>query len=123
MDRHSHVPPDRKGKEGVMEQAIPDHGPDKAAGPDLGSVADELSREGDRLRKLAEELKACNETRAEMQANYPRFKQAVYGLMRQEFERELPPLPDRDLEIVATEEEAQPLEAFIRELERKAEGP
>ncbi|HBI46617.1 MAG TPA: hypothetical protein DDY78_27755 [Planctomycetales bacterium] len=45
-----------------MERVIPDNGPDKAAGPDLGSVADELSRESDRLRKLAEELKACHET-------------------------------------------------------------
>jgi hypothetical protein len=123
MDRHSHVPPGDKGKEGVMERVIPNHGPDKAAGPDLGSVADELSREGDRLRKLAEELKACNETRAEMQANYPHFKQALYGLLRQEFERDLPPLPDRDLEIVAAEQDGQPLEVFIGELERKAKGP
>lgn len=106
-----------------MEGAIPDQGPDKAAGPDLGSVADELSREDDRLRKLAEELKACRDARAEMQANYPHFKQAVYGLLRQEFERDLPPLPDRDLEIVAAEEDAQPLDAFIGQLERKAEGP
>ena len=105
-----------------MEGVIPDQGPDKAARPDLGSVADELSREGDRLRKLAEELKACEDARAEMQANYPHFKQTVYGLLRQEFERELPPLPDKDLEIVAAEEDAQPLEAFIGQLERKTEG-
>jgi hypothetical protein len=105
-----------------MEQAIPDHEPDKAVGPDLGSVADDLSRESDRLRKIAEELKACHDTRAEMEANYPHFKQAVYGFLRREFERELPPLPDRDLEIVAAEEDAQPLVAFIGELERKAEG-
>lgn len=105
-----------------MEQAIPNHEPDKAAGPDLGSVADELSRESDRLRKLAEELKACHVTQAEMEANYPHFKQAVYSFLRQKFERELPPLPDRDLETVAAEEDSQPLEAFIEELERKAEG-
>jgi hypothetical protein len=122
MDRRSHVSSGGKGKESIMEQVNPDHGPDKAAGPDLGSVADELSRESDRLRKLAEELKACHETRAEMEANYPHFKQAVYGFLRQIFERELPPLPDRDLEIVAAEEDSQPLEAFIGELERKAEG-
>jgi hypothetical protein len=69
-----------------MEQAIPDHEPVKPASPDLGSIADELSRESDRLRKLTEELKACHETRAEMEANYPHFKQAVYGFLRQEFE-------------------------------------
>jgi hypothetical protein len=106
-----------------MGQTIPDRGLDKTVGPDLGSVADELSRESDRLRKLAEELKACDETRAEMQANYPHFKQAVYGLLREVFEREVPPLPDRDLEIVAAEEDGQPLATFIGELERKAERP
>jgi hypothetical protein len=105
-----------------MEQAIPDHEPEKAVGPDLGSVADDLNRESDRLRKIAEELKACHETRAEMEANYPCFKQVVYGFLRREFESELPPLPERDLEIVAVEEDAQPLAAFIGELERKAEG-
>ena len=103
-----------------MEQAIPDHEPDNASGPDLGSVADDLSRESDRLRKIAEELKACHETRAEMEANYPYYKQVVYGLLRKEFESELAPLPDRDLEVVAAEEDAQPFEAFIGELELKA---
>jgi hypothetical protein len=57
-----------------------------------------------------------------MQANYPYFKQAVYGFLRREFESELPPLPERDLEIVAVEDDAQPLEAFIGELERKVKG-
>jgi hypothetical protein len=73
------------------------------------------------MRKLAEELKACHKTWAEMEANYPHFNQAAYGFLHQRVERELPPLPERDLEIVAAEEEAQPLEAFIGELERKAE--
>lgn len=57
-----------------------------------------------------------------MQANYPHFKRAIYALLREKFERELPPLPDKDLETVAAEEGAQPLEAFIDELERLVEG-
>ena len=106
----------------IWSRRFPTTWADKAAGPDLGSVADDLSRESDRLRKIAEELKACHETRAEMEANYPCFKQVVYGFFRREFESELPPLPGGDLEIVAVEEDAQPLTAFIGELERKSEG-
>ena len=57
-----------------------------------------------------------------MQANYPHLKEAFYASLRIKFERELAPLPDKDLEAFAVEEGAQPLEAFIDELERKAEG-
>ncbi len=106
-----------------MAQTISDQGSDKAAAPDLGSVANELTRESDRLRRLAEELKACEERQAEMRTNYPHLKQAVYASLREHFERELPPLPDKDLETLAAEEGAQPLEAFIEELEGKSERP
>jgi hypothetical protein len=105
-----------------MEHTISGQERNRPAAPDLGSVADELTRESDRLRRLAEELKACEETQAEMQATYPHLKQAVYAALREQFERELPPLPDKDLETVAAEEGAQPLDAFIGELERKTES-
>lgn len=55
-----------------------------------------------------------------MQANYPYFKQAVYTLLRERFEAELGPLSDRDLETMAAEEEALPLDAFIGDLEKPA---
>jgi hypothetical protein len=87
----------------------------------LDSVADDLKRESERLRQLADELKAREEALAEMQANYPHLKQAVYAALRQQFERELPPLPDKDLEALAAEEGALPLEAFIDQLESPAE--
>ena len=57
-----------------------------------------------------------------MEANYPHFKKAIYALLREKFERELPPLLDQDLETLANAEGAQPLEAFIDELERLPEG-
>jgi len=88
----------------------------------LRSVADELKRESERLRQLAEELKVREAEMAEMVTNYPHLKQAVYALLREQFERELPPLPDKDLEVIAAEEGALPLEAFIGELETPAEG-
>ncbi len=88
----------------------------------LSSVADELKRESDKLRQLAEELKANEIAIVEMQTNYPHLKQAVYASLREKFERELTPLPDKNLEILATEEGALPLEAFIDELEGTAEG-
>jgi hypothetical protein len=88
----------------------------------LGPVADELKRESERLRQLADELEAREEALAEMRASYPHSKQAVYAALRQQFERELPPLPDKDLEALAAEEGALPLEAFIDELHPPAEG-
>src|SRR5438132_14408723 len=81
------------------------------------SVADELKQESDRLRQIAELLKLSEAAQAQMQANYPHFKRAVYASLREQFERELPPLPDKDLEILAAEEGALPLEALIEELE------
>jgi hypothetical protein len=89
----------------------------------LDSVADELKRESDRLRQLAEELKARAEADAEMRANYAYFKKAVYTLLREEAERELPLPPDTDLEALAVAEGGQPLEAFVAELEWLAEAP
>ena len=88
----------------------------------LASLADELRRESERLRLLAEELKKREAEMAEMVTNYPYLKQAVYALLREKFERELPPLPDKDLEVIAAEEGALPLEAFIGELETPVEG-
>lgn len=85
------------------------------------SVADELKRESERLRRLAEELETREQGQAEMRANYLHLKQAVYALLREKFERELPPLPDKDLEAVATDEGALPLEAFISQIEPPAE--
>jgi hypothetical protein len=89
----------------------------------LGSVADELERESDRLRQLADELKLREAALAEMAASYPHLKRAVYALLREKFEREVPPLPeDADLEAIAADEGALPLEAFIDELEHPAHG-
>jgi hypothetical protein len=106
-----------------MTPSVPDQGRDKNSADRLGSVADELRRESERLRQLADELKAREEAQAEMRANYAHFKQTVYASLREQFERELVPLPDMDLEALAAEEGAQPLEAFIEELERMAKGP
>lgn len=100
-----------------------DRGQAKADDIGLRSVADELKQESDRLLRLAEELKAREAALAEMQANYPYFKRAAYAWLRERMEREVPPLPHEDLEALAKEEGAQPLEAFIKELERIAEGP
>ena len=86
------------------------------------SLADELKQESDKLRQLAEQLKAREETLSEMEASNAHFRQFVYAMVRKEFERTLGELPDKDLEILANEEGAQPLEAFIDELERMGKG-
>jgi hypothetical protein len=59
---------------------------------------------------------------AEMRANYPHLKRAVYASLREQFDGAVPPLCDKDLEAVAAEEHAQPLEAFIEELENAEEN-
>jgi hypothetical protein len=60
---------------------------------------------------------------AEMRANYPHFRRAVYSLLREKFSSELPPLADKELEAIAKEEGALPLEAFIDVLEHTPETP
>src|SRR5438067_1974288 len=98
-----------------MTQIVSSQGGDKNGEGSLGSVADELQRESDKLRSLAEQLKAREEALSEMERNYPHFRRFVYAKMREEFERTLPELPDKDLETLAKEVGALPLEAFIDE--------
>jgi hypothetical protein len=76
-----------------------------------------------RVEENASAPKACADADAEMRANYPHLRQAVYSLLREKFSQELPPLPDKELEALAKEEGALPLEAFIDELEHTPERP
>jgi septation ring formation regulator EzrA len=106
-----------------MPAGTPGQTPDQDGVNPLASVAAELHRESDKLRQLADELRSHEEAEAEMRANYPHFKRAVYALLREQFERELPPLPEGvDLEALAAQEGALPLEAFLADLERQPEG-
>jgi hypothetical protein len=89
----------------------------------LPSLAEELKRESEHLRRLAEQLQAREAAQAEMVADYPHLKRALYALLREVWDRELPPLPDEDLETLALREGAVPLEAFIAEVEQPGEGP
>jgi N-acyl-D-aspartate/D-glutamate deacylase len=104
-----------------MTQITPKSDQDSHPAQGTSSIADELKRESDRLRQLAEELKQREELQAEMQANYPLFKQVVYAMLREQFERDLPPLPDKSLEEIAKEENAQPLAALLLKLEQMKE--
>lgn len=42
-------------------------------------------------------------------------------MLREKFGRELPPLPDKNLEAIAADEGALPLEAFIGQIEPPTE--
>jgi hypothetical protein len=137
----------RMYKGNAMSQANPDPGADRNGVPGNGSVADELKRLGEnlqqcveglkspqegtalckqvseRLLQIAEELKAREEAEEEMRENYPHFKEVVYELSRQHFERTLPPLPEgKDLETIAAEEGALPLEAFFPQMIERQKG-
>lgn len=61
--------------------------------------------------------------KTEMEPNDPYFKQLAFALLREHFERDLAPLPDKDLDVTAAEEGALPLEAFIGDLERLEKEP
>jgi hypothetical protein len=107
-----------------MSPAHPD--PALASNGKVGSnsVADELRQESEKLRQLAEQLKAQEEALAEMETNYPRFRQFVYARLREEFAKSLGELPpDTDLDTFALQQGALPLDAFIAEIELPADGP
>ena len=87
------------------------------------SVADELKQESDKLLQLALFLKAREESLAEMAANYPHFRSFVYDKVREEFQKSLAELPGTDLEALARQWDAKPLEEFIAEFERVEEKP
>jgi hypothetical protein len=106
-----------------MTPQQPDPGRETNGKPGLDSVADELRQESERLRQLAERLQAREATLSEMEANYPHLRQFVYAKLREEFKQTLGELPDTDLETLAKEQGAQPLDAFIAEIERPPEGP
>ncbi len=106
-----------------MTQKVSEQGGDKTPPLVVASIADDLKQESDNIRDLALKVKAREEALSEMEANYPHFRQFVYAKVRAEFERTLEELPDKDLESVARDEGAQPLEAFIAEIERLGDGP
>jgi hypothetical protein len=130
-----------------MSQVNPGDGLDTNGVPEHGSAADELKRMSEKLQQLAdgsgfaqdgpalckqvserlgqfaEELKAREEAEQEMRENYPHFKEVVYDLARRHFERTLPPLPEgKDLETIAAEEGALPLEAFFPQMIERQKG-
>jgi hypothetical protein len=81
-------------------------------------LAAELRKVADKLRQLADELQAREQAHQEMLANDPHFRKLAYSLLREQFERNLPPLPvGKDLKTFAQEEGARPLEALPAELE------
>jgi hypothetical protein len=80
------------------------------------SLAEELKLESERLRRLAEQLHAREKALAEMEANYPYFRDAVYAWLREKARQELPPLPEKDLDVLMKEKGGQPLADFIDDL-------
>jgi hypothetical protein len=84
--------------------------------PGTTSLSDQLKQQSDRLRQLAEQLQVREKALAEMEANYPYFKQAVYAWLIEKAKAELPPLTETDLEILVKEQGGQKLADFIDDL-------
>jgi hypothetical protein len=106
-----------------MSQSPSDQGTTRPVVLSLSSLAEELKQVSGRLRQLAEKLQPWDDAHAEMVANYPHFKRAIYALLRGMWDRDLPPLPHGDLEALAAQDGALPLEAFLAEFEHSAERP
>src|SRR5436309_1205594 len=118
----------RKGK--AMSSAIHDpgsHGNGKMArdgvAEELRKEREELRQERERLQELAQKLEAREEALADMEANYPYFREIAYKHLRDVFDAELGELPDKDLETIARDANSEPLEAFIDELRELAKRP
>lgn len=100
-----------------MTQGTCDPGRDENGKHVPDSMAGELRRQCERLRQLAEKLQAREQALAEMQANYLHLRTYAYAKLREEFACTLQELPDKDLENLAREQGALPLEAFLPEIE------
>ena len=65
-----------------------------------------------------------NTPKAEMDPGDPYFKQLAFALLREKFERELPPWPEgKELDQIIAEEGGMPLETFIDELKQLENEP
>ena len=92
-------------------------------GNGIGSVAELLRQESERLRELAEACKKQEEYEAEMRANYPYFKRFVYDTLKERALREVPEIPpDKDLETLIREEGGVPSAVVMEEIERILKG-
>jgi len=80
------------------------------------------SSEQGKDKKDADGRSDAAEKQAEMEANYPYFRQFVYDKVREMFDASVPELPDIDLETLARLEGAEPLESFIDQLEPNGQG-
>lgn len=94
----------------------------KKNGADVGSLAEELKQECERLRQLAEKLQARERALADMESTYPHLLKYAYAKLREDFHVQEEDLSDKDLETLAIEKGALPLEAFIGEIEKITEG-
>lgn len=95
---------------------------------EYASVADELKQESERLRQLAEKLKAREEALAEMEMNYPALLKFAHAKLQKKFAETLEELPeDMDLKVHAKEKGAVPHDTFMEqlrdEMRRLEEGP
>jgi hypothetical protein len=100
-----------------------DKEPSKNGIREVSFLVEELKGASERLRQLAEELKAREEADAEMREKYQHFKRIVDAQLQIHIDRELPPLPEgKDLQTIAAEEGALPLEAFYPQLIERQKG-
>jgi len=80
-------------------------------------TAEWLRAEAERLRLLEVALNAKEAGLAEIMKMYPVFKKIAYKVIAEHFAKTVPELPHDDLERLAIEEDAQPIDNLLDELE------
>jgi len=73
-------------------------------------------------KKDADDNDHISDKQAEMEANYPYFRRFVYDKLREEFIASVPEVPDGDVEKLAREMGAEPLESFIDQIRLNGQG-
>ena len=85
-------------------------------------IAEELRLESERLRELAEKLKAREQALAEMESTYRHLVKYAYAKLREDFKiQDGDEYEPEDVEAMIRDGRAFPLEAFIEDINRIVE--
>ena len=85
-------------------------------------LADELRQASERVRELADKLKAREQALAEMESTHRYLVKYAYAKLREEMKLEVDDGPPEDVEAMIREGKAFPFEAFIGDIDNILQG-
>lgn len=96
--------------------------PDTGSTVTLAQIGEQLQKHSDRIRLIADELAQGQQTLLKLQANHDAYKTVVQALLKTTFADSLEEIPNGDLEALARDMNAQPLDDYLEQLEKAAGG-